>query len=1241
MLEKRGCGSDLASAGCGTWRHALRRPRWAAAVRLALLVALVCGAVAAIGSERVTARNPEWFNCPTTDLGTLSTTISRSGQWTDSDPCAGVLTEAAPHFYRFRLAERSLITATTTADIEHGIVSFNREESKHGRGSSDDGGFSEVKVLDAGQWRILITPLGSPFDDRTTGSYTLRLRRQSAPPALRFATEPRDLQFVLGTRIAPMTFPIATGGYGQLTYETASEDNVFGNPPPGLRFDRTTRRLTGTPEGTSRVFKVTYQVRDESGETANRPFTIEYVTTTPPPPSDQCERNASQVRDGGLIREAGTLDVYVVKRVAGRQWKRPVLSWNVMNAYGWDETDVTNVCAGVLQGFTTSMLARLDTADPVYYLRQTGQDSGQRHWLDVTAEQFDAASLDWNAVFRINIAEYNIWSKGDDYGCEDLGRIPGADPVPSSLCGNRPETEPEQEPEPEECPGGMLQTEDGCEEIDDDDSDLEFAWSETDQRWQLGRRVSLTLPPVETTGRVTYRLQHRFRNGAFDFSLPAGLSFNPQTRRLSGTLSPADVLGDSHRFRYTATDGTGATATMEFGADIRLPADFRWTDDDEIPNQSWTIGEEIEPLQLPSARSGAGRVTYSIRWERQGVQSEGAPPGMSFNAGTRTLSGTPRGAPGPFTIFYRATEPTGVYRQIEIGAEFSPLPVSNVCGDPTVLAVAANPDTAREVSKRDEITSDDCRIQYAGSRSLHARAAVQYAFTLEQRSRISFEMFASTLDPHLILADATGRYHYLVGTAATGGRWLNLPGSKMADNDRSAVIASAGASDDLGIATIGQTLPAGQYWLFATSSGSSITGAFRLNYSFETLPEAAQVPLEIAEQIARRFAPTLHFQQGERYFPVAVDLMLNASSMNMRELDGRPAVAAAGGAYGRVAQLLEDLIDAGADHRFGTRSSYLDWHDDASTTDHAQSSPSTIYAVVEQTENSTILRYWFFYLFNDALGGADTSDTLGQLIEDGVGRIVSDIASGTVDEIADSLDQLTGTSLASIITDAGTSLVEKSGEAVGRVLGAIPDFISGVEEGTDYISALYDHEGDWEGIQIEFNGSPREVLDGTADVHAIGFAAHEGGRVWKGGVNCWGDGGPDVYVAKGSHASYPTTGRFSLKKDTSIYERLDRPATQFDFENGDYTLQMITGSEWWFNWAGRWGYDRGSLDSRGGFVQKLGEKLDEILNTGSGRAPTGPGPSTKEFKAKPHADYSPSDLLDNNNLWHAAPNPCP
>ena len=72
--------------------------------------------------------------------------------------------------------------------------------------------------------------------------------------------------------------------------------------------------------------------------------------------------------------------------------------------------------------------------------------------------------------------------------------------------------------------------------------------------------------------------------------------------------------------------------------------------DRSIPPQVWTADSEIERLQLPVVSGGDGEITYSL--------SPREPAGLSFNAASRTLTGTPTTA-GRDTYTYTATDADG------------------------------------------------------------------------------------------------------------------------------------------------------------------------------------------------------------------------------------------------------------------------------------------------------------------------------------------------------------------------------------------------------------------------------------------------------------------------------------------------------------------------------------------------------------------------------------------------------
>ena len=90
---------------------------------------------------------------------------------------------------------------------------------------------------------------------------------------------PGNQRYTVGTAIDTLTLPEATGGDGTLTYTLAPA-------VPGLSFNATTRRLTGTPTEAS-AYAMTYTVTDDDGDTDTLSFTI--TTTSPEPePAGLC-----------------------------------------------------------------------------------------------------------------------------------------------------------------------------------------------------------------------------------------------------------------------------------------------------------------------------------------------------------------------------------------------------------------------------------------------------------------------------------------------------------------------------------------------------------------------------------------------------------------------------------------------------------------------------------------------------------------------------------------------------------------------------------------------------------------------------------------------------------------------------------------------------------------------------------------------------------------------------------------
>ena len=172
--------------------------------------------------------------------------------------------------------------------------------------------------------------------------------------------------------------------------------------------------------------------------------------------------------------------------------------------------------------------------------------------------------------------------------------------------------------------------------------------------------TALTLP--EATGGnppITYTLaeagagpQGRTRaatdtgNQGAVLTLPAGLTFDPETRVLSGEPT---VLQQPRTYLYTAIDYNGSRATMEFTIAVeeeKVPT----FGDQTIAPQTYVQDTAIRPLALPAATGGNGRLTYAL---------SAIPAGLTFDSATRVLAGTPTEVQPATRYTYTVTDEDG------------------------------------------------------------------------------------------------------------------------------------------------------------------------------------------------------------------------------------------------------------------------------------------------------------------------------------------------------------------------------------------------------------------------------------------------------------------------------------------------------------------------------------------------------------------------------------------------------
>ncbi len=184
-------------------------------------------------------------------------------------------------------------------------------------------------------------------------------------------------------------------------------------------------------------------------------------------------------------------------------------------------------------------------------------------------------------------------------------------------------------------------------------------------------------------GELSYTLSPR---------LPAGLSFDPENRRIQGRAHEAAPTRTYTLTAHDADPNTTDTAQLPVTLTVYGPASF---DPSTARDLNLTAGELMTPVVLPSAVNAHGITGHSI--------SPALPDGVNFDAASRTLSGTPAQPSATRHFLYRATGAAGQHPQSE-GLRFT-IDV-NAAGDgvPAFPADASVQDTSISVGDSVQVT---------------------------------------------------------------------------------------------------------------------------------------------------------------------------------------------------------------------------------------------------------------------------------------------------------------------------------------------------------------------------------------------------------------------------------------------------------------------------------------------------------------------------------------------------------
>lgn len=119
------------------------------------------------------------------------------------------------------------------------------------------------------------------------------------------------------------------------------------------------------------------------------------------------------IQEGAMIRARGGIDIYIVKYIGNKKFKRLILNPSVFRSYGhlrWE--DVMDIEEETVNSFATSNLVRNAKTGRIYKLAASGDNGVRRHFRSISAMQ--RLGYDLGAVYEINETDENSYVQGED-----------------------------------------------------------------------------------------------------------------------------------------------------------------------------------------------------------------------------------------------------------------------------------------------------------------------------------------------------------------------------------------------------------------------------------------------------------------------------------------------------------------------------------------------------------------------------------------------------------------------------------------------------------------------------------------------------------------------------------------------------------------------------------------------------------------------------------------------------------